>query len=164
MGCARITRSSSGIRLFCRSPASQHPEYKYTVSPELSGSIRPQAETTQQRGARATMRRYTIAKTLTLFLGVLSVVARSLPERRSEINVRTSGGKQFDISTPSRLFLLPFSLPSLLSQSHTVNTRCRLLQTAPRGIGPCHGFGRRTQWRYSHRHLLYVPKHHLSKA
>ena len=42
------------------------------------------------------MRRYTIAKTLALFLGVLSVVARSLPERQSEI----TGGKQFDISTP----------------------------------------------------------------
>ena len=55
------------------------------------------------------MRRYTIAKTLALYLGVLSVVARSLPERRSEINVRSPAGKQFDISTPSHLLLLPFS-------------------------------------------------------
>ena len=62
------------------------------------------------------MRRYTIAKTLALFLGVLSVVARSLPERRSEIKMRSPGvhgygdplavldtttGQQFDISTPS---------------------------------------------------------------
>ena len=47
------------------------------------------------------MRQYTIAKILALFLGVLSVVARSLPERRSEINVRSPGGEQFDISTPS---------------------------------------------------------------
>ena len=47
------------------------------------------------------MRRYTIAKLLTLFLGVLSVVARSLPERRPEINLRSPAGKHFDISTPS---------------------------------------------------------------
>ena len=77
------------------------------------------------------MRRYTIAKTLALFLGVLSVVARSLPERQLEINTRSPGvhrlsnplteldfadgksnvlqgvfeattdGQQFDISTPS---------------------------------------------------------------
>ena len=47
------------------------------------------------------MRRYTIAKALAIFLGALSVVARGLPERRSEINVRSPGGKQFDISTPS---------------------------------------------------------------
>ena len=33
------------------------------------------------------MRRHTIAKTLALFLGVLSVVAHSLPERQSEIDV-----------------------------------------------------------------------------
>ena len=72
----------------------QNPEDKYTVSPELSGSIHPQAVTTQRR---ATMRRYTIAKTLALSLGILSVVARSLPERQSEINVRSPGGKHFDI-------------------------------------------------------------------
>ena len=62
------------------------------------------------------MRQYTITNTLALFLGVLSVVARSLPERRLEINVRSPGvhrfgdplteldtttGQQFDISTPS---------------------------------------------------------------
>src|SRR5258706_10045864 len=97
------------------------------------------------------MRRYTIAKTLTLFLDALSVVARRLPERRSEINVHTPGvhrssnpltklgfsdgnvdqgaseatttGRQFDISTPSHSLLLSFSFPSLLSQSHAVNTR-----------------------------------------
>ena len=37
------------------------------------------------------MRRYNTAITLALFLGVLSVVARSLPERRSGINVRSPG-------------------------------------------------------------------------
>ena len=47
------------------------------------------------------MRRYIIAKTFALFLGVLSVVARSLPERQSQVSVRSPGGKQFDISTPS---------------------------------------------------------------
>ena len=47
------------------------------------------------------MRRYTIAKTLVLSLSVLSVVARSLPERQLEINVRSPGGKQSDISLPS---------------------------------------------------------------
>ena len=60
------------------------------------------------------MRRYTIAKTFALYLGVLSVVARSLPERRSDINVRSPAGKQFDISTPSHLLLLPFSFPLII--------------------------------------------------
>ena len=60
------------------------------------------------------MYRYTIAKTLTLILGVLSVVARSLPERRSEINVRSPASKQFDISTPSHLLLLPFSFSLII--------------------------------------------------
>ncbi|SRR5258706_3160471 len=41
------------------------------------------------------MRRYTIAKTLALFLGALSVVARSLPERQSGINVRSPGARRF---------------------------------------------------------------------
>ena len=60
------------------------------------------------------MRQYTIAKTLALFLGVLSVIARSLPERRSEINVRTPGGTHFDISTPSHLQLLSFSFALII--------------------------------------------------
>ena len=62
------------------------------------------------------MRQYTIAKTFALFLGVLSVVACSLPERRLEINGRTPGGKQFDIyiSTPSHLLLLPFSFALII--------------------------------------------------
>jgi len=37
------------------------------------------------------MRLYTIVKTLALSLGALSVVARSLPEPRSDINIRASG-------------------------------------------------------------------------
>ena len=41
------------------------------------------------------MRPYTIIKTLALSLGTLSVVARSLPERRSEINIRAPGGDSF---------------------------------------------------------------------
>ena len=70
----------------------------------------------------------------------------------------------FIFRRPLTYYSCPSLLPSLLSKSHTVNTRCRLLQTAPRGIGPCHGFGRRTQWKYSYRHLLHVSRHHLSKA
>ena len=59
------------------------------------------------------MHRYTIAKTLALFLGVFSVAARSLPERRSEINVRSPGGKQlvgqyFDALSLTTLALLFF--------------------------------------------------------
>ena len=42
------------------------------------------------------MRRYTITKSLALFLGALSVVVRSLLERQSEISVRAAGDKQFD--------------------------------------------------------------------
>lgn len=41
------------------------------------------------------MRPCTIVKSLALFLGVLSVVAHSLPERRSEINIRAPGGYKF---------------------------------------------------------------------
>ena len=57
------------------------------------------------------MRQYTIAKTLVLSLSVLSVVARSLPERQSEINVRSPGGKQFDISSISLTTLAPLFCP-----------------------------------------------------
>ena len=53
-------------------------------------------------------------------------------------------------------YLCPFLLASLLLQSHAINTRCRRPQTAPRGIGPCQGFGRHTRWKYSHRHLLHL--------
>src|SRR5882757_6566826 len=65
------------------------------------------------------MRRYTIAKTLTLFLGVLSVVARSLPERRSEVNVRSPGGKQFDISRPLSLTTLALLFCPHYCHNHT---------------------------------------------
>jgi len=41
------------------------------------------------------MRPSTIAKTLTLFSGAVSVVARSLPAQRSEINIRAAGGHGF---------------------------------------------------------------------
>ena len=47
------------------------------------------------------MHRYTIPQILALFLGVLSVVARSLPERRLDIDVPSPGGKQSNIPTPS---------------------------------------------------------------
>ena len=40
------------------------------------------------------MRPCTIVKPIALF-GVLSVVAHSLPERRSEINIRAPGGHSF---------------------------------------------------------------------
>ena len=80
--------------------------YKYTVSQlELSRSIRP-------RSSYATMRRHTIAKTLALFLGILSVVARGLPERRLEIN---DGGKQFDTLMASHRPLLPFSFTLIIN-------------------------------------------------
>jgi len=41
------------------------------------------------------MRPSTIAKTLALFSGAVSVVARSLPAQRSEINIRAAGGYGF---------------------------------------------------------------------
>jgi len=44
------------------------------------------------------MRPYTIVKALALSLGALSVVARSLPEPRSELNIRAPGGKNDDLS------------------------------------------------------------------
>ena len=50
----------------------------------------------------------------------------------------------------------PPLLTSLLSLSHPVNTRCRRPQTSPRRMGLCEDFGRRTQWKYSHHHLLHV--------
>jgi len=37
------------------------------------------------------MRPYTIVKTLALSLGAFSVVARSLPEARADLNIRASG-------------------------------------------------------------------------
>ena len=48
------------------------------------------------------------------------------------------------------------SLFSLLSQSHGINARCWQPQSASRRIGPCEGFGRRTQWKYSHLQSLDV--------
>ena len=41
------------------------------------------------------MNSYTIVKVLALCLGAVSVVTRSLPERRSEINARAAGGYGF---------------------------------------------------------------------
>jgi len=41
------------------------------------------------------MRPSTIAKTLALLSGAVSVVARSLPAQRSEINIRAVGGHGF---------------------------------------------------------------------
>ena len=41
------------------------------------------------------MRSYTIIKVLALSFGVVSVVARSLPEQRSEIHARAPGGYGF---------------------------------------------------------------------
>jgi len=41
------------------------------------------------------MRPSTIAKTFALFSGAVSVVARSLPAQRSEINIRAAGGQGF---------------------------------------------------------------------
>jgi len=41
------------------------------------------------------MRPSTIAKTLALFSGAGSVVARSLPAQRSEISIRAAGGHGF---------------------------------------------------------------------
>jgi len=41
------------------------------------------------------MRPSTIAKILTLFSGAVSVVARSLPAQRSEINIHAAGGHGF---------------------------------------------------------------------
>ena len=85
------------------------------------------------------MNSYTIVKVLILCLGAVSVVTRSLPERRSEINARAAGGyessntltnqdssdakielsvlegaigEHFDISTPSHW--LPLSSVSTL--------------------------------------------------
>jgi len=44
------------------------------------------------------MRLYTIAKALVLSLGAISVIARSLPERRSEIDSRIAGEHDFSNS------------------------------------------------------------------
>ena len=59
-----------------------------------------------------TMRSCTIIKALVLSLGAIAVVARSLPQQRSEINGRAAGedelgiyGKHFDISKPSHSYL-----------------------------------------------------------
>jgi hypothetical protein len=41
------------------------------------------------------MRPYTIIRKLVLFFGAGSVVARTLPEQRSEINIRAAGGHGF---------------------------------------------------------------------
>jgi hypothetical protein len=66
------------------------------------------------------MRSYTIVKALVLSLGAIAVVARGLPEPRSEINARAAGGdgfrnnatkrngadgEHFDISKPSHSYL-----------------------------------------------------------
>jgi hypothetical protein len=66
------------------------------------------------------MRSYTIVKSLVLSLGAIAVVARGLPEPRSEVNARAAGGdgfsnnatkrdgadgEHFDISKPSHSYL-----------------------------------------------------------
>ena len=46
------------------------------------------------------MSSYTVVKVLVLCLGAVSVVTRTLPEQRSEINARTAGGYGFS-NTPT---------------------------------------------------------------
>ena len=149
-----LTRSSFGIRLFLPSDtmdAIQRVLYKYTVYLEPSSSIRPRLFKIEPQCADIPPLKHSPSSSVSS-QSLLVVCLNG--SRRSTCTLLQVSSPTF--RRPPTDYSRASPLPSLLSRSHAVNTRCQRPQTAPRGIGPCQGFGRRARWKYSDRHLLCV--------